>query len=246
MRNRLMSKSLPKTLSVDDAVALLINQNDWPCDTSLFNMLSYFREEAEVNLGNAETDEEQKKYKRLLGIHINREDFANGLYKLINDEIDAIKNGRASKLIIDDSSFGSVKLNTASFCRWSAQMGVSPYGWETPDFSILAPEQSETSTDYVTTTSNIKDVSIDQLSPTKGDHLYMTFALLIDAFLENSTDNQLKHSDNRPNVKNISLKLEELATNANKGTILDGQSNEAIKKRIAQALKVKKQKLPQK
>lgn len=89
-----------------------------------------------------------------------------------------------------------------------------------------------------------EDVSNRELSKTKSDNLYTTFAFLLEAFLENAPPKYKRK--NEPNISAIAKKIEELATIANNNESLKSQRIESIKERIEEALRVKKQQLPQK
>ena len=82
------------------------------------------------------------------------------------------------------------------------------------------------------------------LSRTKADHLYTSLAFLVEAFAEKSPGEIFGDKD-KPNVSQISKYLEKRATEANKKEKLNGQGSEAIKKRITEALKIKRSKLPE-
>lgn len=77
---------------------------------------------------------------------------------------------------------------------------------------------------------------------TKLEHLFTTFAFLVEAFAKHS--NSTTHEDGRPKISMIATRLERLAKEANKQEVLPGQSEEAIKKRISEAMRIKQSKLP--
>jgi hypothetical protein len=81
------------------------------------------------------------------------------------------------------------------------------------------------------------------LSRTKTDNLYTTFAFLVEALAKTAPKYRVKDA---PNINAIASHIEELATFANKRDKLSGQSHEAIKDRIEDAMKAKKEKLSQK
>lgn len=74
----------------------------------------------------------------------------------------------------------------------------------------------------------------------KFNNICVTFGFLIKAFSETNT---LYSCNDHPNAKQIAIKLEKLAMNANKGDVLNGQDQETIRKFIREALKRKKAKL---
>ena len=86
------------------------------------------------------------------------------------------------------------------------------------------------------------------LSPVKADGLYLTLAVLLDAFVEMAVPEylhpipQLKkvlHPDGRWVVQTLASFLEDRAAKANDRALCDGQLAEAIKDRIERAMKVK-------
>ena len=81
------------------------------------------------------------------------------------------------------------------------------------------------------------------LSRTKAENLFTTLALLVEAFSEKASGFRVK---DKPNVSQISKHLEELATDNTTKECLKGQNRESIKKRITEALDVKRSKLPEK
>ena len=91
---------------------------------------------------------------------------------------------------------------------------------------------------------NSEDFNLgDGLSSTKAEHLYTTFAFLVEA-LADVKNSGYSHNDGSPNVSVIAKHLELLATAANKNKKLHGQGDEAIKIRIEKAFKTLKSKLP--
>jgi hypothetical protein len=79
------------------------------------------------------------------------------------------------------------------------------------------------------------------LGPAKSENLYATLAFLVDALSQLNTDYQ---SAGEPIVSTIAEYIEEVARNANNGEKLSGQSKEAIKDRIEEAIRVRKSILP--
>lgn len=129
-----MTKELPESISVDDAVALILGFSYTPGTNSLLNMLSYFREEAESKLDHAETDLERNKYKSLVILYQCREELAASLYRAIQAELDMINKQQESILEVSDGTFNSEKLVTASVCEWAYDMGFGIEGWQPPRF----------------------------------------------------------------------------------------------------------------
>lgn len=140
-----MRKELPSILSVNDAVSLIINLPCQPGATDVLEMLSYFREEAESNLDHAENSDDRKKYTAQVTLYLTREAMARSLMEAIGSELSAISKGRESILEVEDDSFGSEKLITASVCAWADDMGFHIEGWKPPGHWRKKKDRSYTS-----------------------------------------------------------------------------------------------------
>jgi len=143
-----MRKELPPFLSVNDAVSLMINLPYQPGTTDVLEMLSHFREEAESRLDHAETTEEREKYKAHVALYLTREAMARSLMEAIQSELSGLSKGRGSILEVEDDTFGSEKLVTASVCAWAYDMGFYVEGWVTPRHWRKKKDRSYTS-DYL-------------------------------------------------------------------------------------------------
>ena len=129
-----MSQEYPSTLSVEDAAALILNISYLPGTNSLLEMLSYFIEEAEAKLDNADSQEEREKYEALRVMYTCREDMARTLIGAIQAELDSISKGKPSILEVADSTFGSEKLVTPSVFAWAYEIGFGLPDWRPPRF----------------------------------------------------------------------------------------------------------------
>ena len=78
------------------------------------------------------------------------------------------------------------------------------------------------------------------LTKVKSENLYTTLELLINEIAKTAE----RYGGENPNVSTIAEHINELAMNANRNKTLAGQSKEAIKSRIEEALKTLKAKLP--
>ena len=143
-----MAKELPKSLSIEDAAALILNIDFLPGSNRLREMLSYFMEEAESNRDKASAQDERKKYDAMMVMHQYRFVFAKAVLDAIDAELDAINNGRDSILELEDETFGSEQLVTASVFSWAARNGFGIRGWTAPRFWRKASERSF-STEYL-------------------------------------------------------------------------------------------------
>jgi hypothetical protein len=79
------------------------------------------------------------------------------------------------------------------------------------------------------------------LRSTKLDNLHVTFAFLLEAYFNSST--RYKNNE-KMNVSTMAEHIEALIIDSNNNQKLPGQSHEAIKTRIEDAMEAKKQKLP--
>jgi hypothetical protein len=144
----MMAKELPRTLSIEDAAALILNIDFLPGSNRLREMLSYFMEEAESNRDKARTYAERNKYEVMLVMHQYRFVLAKAVLDAIDAELDAINNGRDSILELEDDTFGSEQLVTSSVLSWAAHNGFGIRGWTAPRFWRKASERSF-STEYL-------------------------------------------------------------------------------------------------
>ena len=127
-----MKRNLPPSLSVNDAAALILNISYLPGSNDLLEMISHFREEAEVNRDSADNSDDREKYNCQAAIHLCREGLARSMIQAVRDELDALSKGKESILEVADSTFGSEKLVTASVGAWAEHMGFGIGGWEMP------------------------------------------------------------------------------------------------------------------
>lgn len=141
-------EELPESISIDDAVALILGFSYTPGTHSLLDMLSYFREEAESKFDYAETQLERDKYKALVSVYRHRESLAFSLYKAISAELNNIDQKKKSTLEVSDGTFNSEKLVTASVCSWAYDLGFGIEGWQPPRFWRKKGERNY-STEYL-------------------------------------------------------------------------------------------------
>lgn len=160
-----MRKELPATLTVNDAVALVVNISFLPGTTNLLEMLSQFTEGAEIELDRTKTKSERVKFTSHRVMYQCRELLAQSIVAAINVEIDCIDDGKESTLEVANDEFGSKKLVTASVCAWANELGFWIDGWETPRFWRKSSERNY-STEYL----DILDDVIATFCEEGGEH----------------------------------------------------------------------------
>lgn len=160
-----MPKEIPESLSLNDAAALIMNLSFMPGDNDLLDMLEYFREEAESLYDHAEDPVEKRRLTHQIDMHNARLAMAISLFDALNAELDCIRNGIDSKLKIDEDSFGSEKLLTASVIDWATHIGFGIGGWKPPRFWRKKSDRGY-STEYL----DIIDDVVETFCVAGGDH----------------------------------------------------------------------------
>lgn len=148
---------------------------------------------------------------------------------------DEIAKGETSRLRVDQSTtekLGIVHITLKSLDQWSQK-----------NYNITILDQF--STNPISENSQVNEAAKDELSKTKAENLYTTFAFLVEAFASSSKGEAYRHADKRPNATTIAEHLEKLALEASGGS-LKGQSKESIRKLIKEALRIKQSLLPKK
>lgn len=149
---------------------------------------------------------------------------------------DEIAKGRSSAFRIDPNatdSSGIAHYTLRSVDQWA----LKHY-----NIHIIDPSQSKIFADMNTP----EPKQVEELEPKgglsklKSENLHTSFAFLVEAFAD--LGSRFKSADS-PNIKAIAERIAELATKANKGQPLSGQSSEAIKDRIEQAARIRRKKL---
>jgi hypothetical protein len=160
-----MRSKLPETLSVDDAVALIINLPYTPGGINPMQMLAYFTEESAAMLDSAKTPEDKELCRYQLKTHQVREQLAEAIYDLLVTEIDRVRKGKPDTLELAEDSIGSEKLVTASVCDWAHNKGFHIEGWSTPRHWRKKNERS-----YSTAYLDIVDDVIANFCEELGNH----------------------------------------------------------------------------
>lgn len=158
-------KQLPPELSIDDAVALILNIDFLPGSTDLLDMLSYFREESESKQDYATSTDERSKQQGYVLMHQFREGLARAILDAIDAELSTIKKGGISELELVDDTFGSERLVTASVLHWAAYHGFGMRGWVAPRFWRRSAQRT-----YSTEFLDILDDVIATFCEEGGEH----------------------------------------------------------------------------
>jgi len=164
------------------------------------------------------------------------DDLLNKAASYLRDIEDEISKRESAELLIDHyatDNTGVTHLTLNSIDRWAkAKYGIA----------IINGSKTQASDQNLATTNDEQIESvIDQkcgLGKTKADHLYTTFAFLVEAFASTASKYKL---DERLNIDALAKFLSEQAKSADKD--IHGQSSEAIKSRIEDAIKIRKSKI---
>lgn len=152
------------------------------------------------------------------------------------DMDDEISKGESSDLRIDrqatDSS-GIIHITIKSLDQWARQYGISV-------IEALVLNTENTNLPSQPEKQGNANGSGKGLSTAATDNLYVSFAFLIEAFIDKT---QKYGSRDKPNVSTIAQHIESIAVESNNKEKLAGQSKEAIKDRIEEALKIKRSRL---
>jgi hypothetical protein len=151
----------------------------------------------------------------------------------IDDEVYSPDN---SKLKIDQfetDRTGEQHILISSLDRWAQEKYA---------ISILMNDLDDPSVVGGTSKGRAKPES-KELSPTKAKNIHITIALLVEAFIENAAKKYV--NDGKPNIKEIATHLSNIF-GARCDNRQSGQSFEAIRKRLTEAMKVYHEELPPK
>lgn len=133
-----MKKVKPTSLTLEEAVALLINLDYIPPDFSLLQMTEAFLEEAEVEYHNAKIDclpQSQLDFLKLrLNVCETRHKLAQDLIDLLHYEIDNRLVDSAIELSNEATAVPRVKFN--SVFDWSTSFGIGITEWNRSHSSI--------------------------------------------------------------------------------------------------------------
>ncbi len=153
---------------------------------------------------------------------------------------DELAKGDSSALRIDQHTTkysNEIHITLSSLAQWAKENhGIT---------SLVTPESissKEGLLDQLSTTSGDKpQKSKSGLSPTMASNLYVTFALLLNAY----ADKPKFSGDDKLNVSGMATHIAELATKHNGNKAMETQSYEAIKSRIEAAMAALKEMPPE-
>lgn len=133
-----MSKSQPSSVTIEEAVARMVNMDYIPEGFTLLEMTDAFKEEGEIEYENAVIDnlpkDELTRLKLLMRSCIARNALAKRLMKCLQYEVKHPKN---SEIIIADDGSSQIRLTLESVSRWSAlNYGIGIPEWNPDDASI--------------------------------------------------------------------------------------------------------------
>lgn len=172
----------------------------------------------------------EKRSKEIVNAELAKLEYLNSIKSTAEVYLSAIDVELAKKdepeLIVDPTATTDLKhpyINISSLDQW-AQKHYSIYIFAPPKHLTLIPT-----------------VASSESNGGAMKHLQTTFAFALEALAEKYVPKFGDSKDNI-NIKAIASHLQELAAVANKDNLY-GQSSEAIRKRIAEAMKIKKDKL---
>ena len=198
--------TLPTSVTIDEAVALLINFPHFDTSYSLLDILSFLAEEAEV------------RYEK--GV-------AAGLSKSAINELEIDFNFCAARFTMAESLFKQIEMDLSAnhFLKTSTNNGItltfdSLIDWAYQERNIVLSKKQPTKIHP----KKEREREYKGLSPTKTKNFYLTFMCLLKAFVSKS-GKQFGTVDNL-NKKQLA---EYIST-------FSGQSDESIKDRIEEAI----------
>ena len=163
---------------------------------------------------------------------------AKNAWGYLMDITDEIAKGDASALRIDHAESarsGTPHYTLRSVDAWArGKFGISIF----KDQKLDQEDDQENRKDAIIKNYTKPEIG---LSKTRTNGFYTTFALLIDMHSENSP--LFKHGNN-PNVEQIAIAINKFGKKSNNDQTIEGQSVEAMKSRIEDAMKHKKATLP--
>lgn len=120
-----MKKKLPSSVTIEEAVARMVNMDDIPEGFTLLDMLDAFREKASVELDNSPYDEDLR---NRLDTSTHRYTLAKSLIHEIESEL---KSGNSNLLKPSDDSSSVTRLTLSSVSDWSSdRYGIGLPDWE--------------------------------------------------------------------------------------------------------------------
>jgi hypothetical protein len=170
-----MESTAPKSISVEQAVARIVNMLHIPAGFTLLEMLSAFEEEAEVNLENADPnrwlpDEIEDLEVRLQACRARRI-FAEALQEDLQNQIENVKLGKQSLITLSKEEAHPETLTCLSLAHWASiehaleipewQPSEEKFTWDKVTIKILANKKiSFTHKKGSITTKSLSDIGL--------------------------------------------------------------------------------------
>lgn len=202
------------SITVEEAVALMVNLDYIPVGYTLLEMTAAFIEQAEVDYENAQLDCLPETYVDSLKLHQARHTMAKCLLAQIESEL---RHPADSLLSISSDSFSVTRLTFDSVVYWASEnhgIKISSKHTNTP------PKESS--------------------SQRKLDNVSVTFAFLLEEFVNKTQNIKFKHSDGKLNCFAIAEHIAGVVSNnlpKDKKPI--NQDVQTIRKFISNAIKAK-------
>ena len=133
-----MSKELPRSISINDAVSYLVNIDYTPNSKDVIEMMRHFLIEAQENYDNENDSEEKELLGRYVVLYQARIVYAKTIWDCIEEEIDGTKKYGSGILKLDPDSPGEDKILVPSLLEWSRHYGFGidqlniPSSWINP------------------------------------------------------------------------------------------------------------------
>jgi hypothetical protein len=225
----------PRSVTIDEAVALLINLDHVPPGHSTIQITSYFLEHAEVAYENAKIgrlpESQIEKLRLNFEVCLARYQMAENLFQQILMEV---KNPKESLLEISPDSSITQKLTLDSLIYWASEKLYI-----------------EINLDSTTTSDSIGIIKSKKMQQTKEstrklNNLYVTFAFLVDIFAKTNQRKFFKGKEGKTlNYSAIAMSLDEYIKKALGFEEYDTiepkeQDIQSVRKTISSALEAKK------
>ncbi len=123
-------KQLPETLSIDEAVAFMINLPFVPTKCSMEELLDALSAEAHNKYVDARSKIEKNLHMTLSEMQDHRITLVKIIKKVLISEIGLIKNGYDSVLRLDEPNSISGRIITPSLLEWGERIGFEITGWK--------------------------------------------------------------------------------------------------------------------
>lgn len=145
-----MAGHLPKSLTIEEAVALMVNLDYIPEGVTLEEMLSAFQEEVDVAHYNAKLEKKPEKELTALGNRVKicdiRCSLATSLMIDLNNEIQALKDNQASLIELSKDAGSRTRITYQSLSLWAGYsygIGVEAPIYESEDKQPVAQSWSD-------------------------------------------------------------------------------------------------------